>query len=89
MNVWDWFRQKQRKVARDVRVRTVTFGRKKPVERGGNTELILTAEVQRGQAPEDVIRSLRNIVKPQLEEIKNEEGYDYEQGTTDQNSGRY
>jgi hypothetical protein len=77
-------------VVKDVKVRSVTYTRKRPIEHGGNAEFILTADVQYGQFPEDVMRSLRNMAKVQLAEIKNEEGYDYyEQGTTDQNSGRY
>lgn len=79
----------KQRVIKDVKVRSVTFTRKRPIERGGNAELILTADVGRGQMPEDVIHSLRKIVKTQLDDIQNEEGYSYEQGTTDQNSGRY
>jgi len=79
----------KQRVARDVKVRSVTFTRKRPIERGGNAELILTADVRNGQMPEDVIHSLRKIVKTQLDEIQNEEGYSYEQGTAYQNSGRY
>lgn len=56
-----------------VRVKTVTYGRKVPVERGGNTEYILTADVESEQTVEDVMASLRKIVKCQLMELKNEE----------------
>lgn len=57
-----------------VRVKTVTYGRKVPVERGGNAEYILTADVESEQTIEDVMASLRKIVKNQLELVKNEEG---------------
>lgn len=57
-----------------VRVKTVTYGRKVPVERGGNAEYILTADVESEQTVEDVMASLRKIVKNQLELVKNEEG---------------
>jgi hypothetical protein len=56
-----------------VRVKTVTYGRKVPVERGGNAEYILTADVESEQTVEDVMASLRKIVKCQLMELKNEE----------------
>lgn len=57
-----------------VKVKTVTYGRKVPVERGGNAEYILTADVESEQTVEDVMASLRKIVKNQLELVKNEEG---------------
>lgn len=79
----------KQRVIKDVKVRSVTFTRKRPIERGGNAELILTADVGRGQMPEDVIHSLRKIVKTQLDEIQNEEGYECEQGPAYQNPGRY
>ncbi len=79
----------KQRVVRDVKVRSVTFTRKRPIERGGNAELILTADVGRGQMPEEVISSLRKIVKAQLDEIQNEEGCNYEPGTAYQNSSRY
>ncbi len=56
-----------------VRVKTVTYGRKVPVERGGNAEYILTADVESEQTVEDVMASLRKIVKCQLMELRNEE----------------
>jgi hypothetical protein len=58
----------------EVKVRTVTFGRKMPVERHGNAEFILTAEVNADQTVEDVMASLRKIVRNQLETIKSEDG---------------
>ena len=54
-------------------VRTVTYGRKLPVGRYGNAEYILTAEIEPDQAVDDVMASLRKIVKCQLMELKNEE----------------
>ena len=59
-----------------VRVKTVTYGRKVPVERGGNAEYILTADVESEQTVEDVMASLRKIVKNQLELVKNEDEED-------------
>ena len=56
-----------------VKVKTVTYGRKAPVERGGNAEYILTADVESEQTVEDVMASLRKIVKCKLMELKNEE----------------
>lgn len=56
-----------------VRVKTVTYGRKVPVERGGNAEYILTADVEPEQTIEDVMASLRKIVSCQLEEIRNQD----------------
>jgi hypothetical protein len=56
-----------------VKVKTVTYGRKVPVERGGNAEYILTADVEPEQTIEDVMASLRKIVKCQLMELRNEE----------------
>jgi len=57
-----------------VRVKTVTYGRKVPVERGGNAEYILTADVESEKTVEDVMASLRKIVKHQIDELLNEEG---------------
>lgn len=57
----------------EVKVRTVTYGRKMPIERHGNAEYILTAEVGAEQAVEDVMASLRKIVSCQLEEIRNQD----------------
>lgn len=57
-----------------VRVKTVTYGRKVPVERGGNAEYILTADVESEKTVEDVMASLRKIVKCQMDELLNEEG---------------
>lgn len=58
----------------EVKVRTVTYGRKMPIERHGNAEFILTAEIGAEQTVEDVMSGLRKIVQHQLSEIKNEEG---------------
>lgn len=57
-----------------VKVKTVTYGRKVPVERGGNAEYILTADVESEKTVEDVMASLRKIVKHQIDELLNEEG---------------
>ena len=57
-----------------VRVKTVTYGRKRPIEPHGNAEFILTAEVGAEQTVEDVMASLRKIVKHQIDELLNEEG---------------
>lgn len=57
----------------EVKVRTVTYGRKMPIERHGNAEYILTAEVGAEQTVEDVMASLRKIVNCQLEEIRNQD----------------
>lgn len=57
-----------------VNVRSVTFGRKIPLEKWGNAEFILNATVQEGQTVEEVMASLRKIVKAQLDEVRNEEG---------------
>lgn len=58
---------------RSVKVKTVTYGRKMPLERGGNAEYILTADVESEQTVEDVMASLRKIVKCQLMELRNDE----------------
>ena len=55
-----------------VKVKTVTYGRKMPIERHGNAEYILTAEVGAEQTVEDVMASLRKIVDHQLEEVRNQ-----------------
>lgn len=57
----------------EIKVKTVTYGRKRPIGRHGNAEYILTAEVKQEQTVEDVMASLRKIVKCQLMELKNEE----------------
>ena len=57
----------------EVKVRTVTYGRKMPIERHGNAEYILTAEVGAEQTVEDVMASLRKIVNCQLEEIRSQD----------------
>jgi len=57
----------------EAKIRTVTYGRKMPIEPHGNAEYILTAEVGPEQSVEEVMASLRKIVKYQLWEIKNEE----------------
>ncbi len=57
----------------DVKVKTVTYGRKKTIGRYSNAEYILTAEVQPEQTPEEVMEVLRKIVKNQLDEVINEE----------------
>jgi len=57
-----------------INVRSVTYGRKVPLERWGNAEYILTATVEEGQTVEEVMTSLRKIVKCQLDKIRNEEG---------------
>jgi len=44
-----------------------------PIERHGNVEYILTAEVGAEQTVEDVMASLRKIVSCQLEEIRNQD----------------
>ena len=56
----------------EVKVRTVTYGRKMPIERHGNAEYILTAEISADQTVEDVMASLRKIVDHQLEEVRNQ-----------------
>lgn len=58
----------------EVKVRTVTYGRKMPIERHGNAEYILTAEVGVEQTIEEVMGSLRKIVRQQLDEVVNDEG---------------
>ena len=55
-------------------VRTVTCGRKMPVEKGGNAEFILTANVKRCQTPEEVMSGLAKMIRCQLLEIKNQDG---------------
>ena len=55
-----------------VKVKTVTYGHKMPIERHGNAEYILTAEVGAEQTVEDVMASLRKIVDHQLEEVRNQ-----------------
>lgn len=63
-----------------VKVRTVTYGRKMPVEKyGGNAEYILTAEVGPGQTVEEVMNSLYRMVSRQLAEIVNENVKKYEE----------
>ncbi len=57
-----------------VKVKTVTYGRKRAVEPHGNAEYILTAEVGAEQTVEEVMSSLRKIVKCQMDELLNEEG---------------
>jgi hypothetical protein len=69
MGILRWFRRD-----RKVVVRTVTYGRKLPIERGGNAEYILTAHVKSYQTPEEVMGGLRKIVRCQLEEVRNIEG---------------
>ena len=63
-----------------VKVRTVTYGRKMPVEKyGGNAEYILTAEVGPGQTVEEVMASLHRLVSRELAEIVNENIKKYEE----------
>lgn len=58
----------------EVKVRTVTYGRKRAIERHGNAEYILTAEVGPEQSIEEVMGSLRKIVRQQLDEVVKDEG---------------
>jgi len=63
----------------EVKVKTVTYGRKRPIGRHGNAEYILTAEVKQEQTVEDVMASLRKLVDCQLSEIENEDVTRYEE----------
>lgn len=55
-------------------VQTVTYGRKLPIEKWGNAEYIVTCRLREGQTVEDVMCSLRNVVKVQLDKLRSEEG---------------
>lgn len=71
--MFDWLRRLRN--GKGIDIRTVTYGRKRPVPGDGNAEFVLTARVGMDQTAEEVMQALVRIENNQLNEVINAEKF--------------